>query len=123
MNEQGSLLQVTTSYMKMISSYVMQDDQLFPMLTVFETFMFAAEVRLPPSISNGEKKKRVIELLTQLGLTVCIPLLKVLVPPHLHLSFRFGKTFIFRRVQCILTLEMKVKEESRGEKNEGCLLG
>ncbi|GKV05199.1 hypothetical protein SLEP1_g17234 [Rubroshorea leprosula] len=47
---------VTTSYMKMISSYVMQDDQLFPMLTVFETFMFAAEVRLPPSISMEEKK-------------------------------------------------------------------
>ncbi|PIN27041.1 Transporter, ABC superfamily (Breast cancer resistance protein) [Handroanthus impetiginosus] len=61
--------QVTASYMKMISSYVMQDDQLFPMLTVFETFMFAAEVRLPPSLSTAEKKKRVIELLNQLGLT------------------------------------------------------
>ncbi|KAK6804793.1 hypothetical protein RDI58_002577 [Solanum bulbocastanum] len=60
---------VTTSYMKMISSYVMQDDQLFPMLTVLETFMFAAEVRLPPSISRAEKKKRVHELLEQLGLT------------------------------------------------------
>lgn len=64
-------MQVTTSYMKMISSYVMQDDQLFPMLTVHETFMFAAEVRLPPSISRAEKKKRVHELLEQLGLTVC----------------------------------------------------
>ncbi|KZV25672.1 ABC transporter G family member 18-like [Dorcoceras hygrometricum] len=61
--------QVTTSYMKMISSYVMQDDQLYPMLTVFETFMFAAETRLPPSISTHEKKKRVINLLDQLGLT------------------------------------------------------
>ncbi|KAH6826792.1 Membrane fusion protein Use1 [Perilla frutescens var. hirtella] len=60
---------VTASYMKMISSYVMQDDQLFPMLTVFETLMFAAEVRLPPSISTAEKKKRVIELVNQLGLT------------------------------------------------------
>ncbi|KAM6592401.1 hypothetical protein CsatA_000104 [Cannabis sativa] len=59
---------VTTSYMKRVSSYVMQDDQLFPMLTVFETFMFAAEVRLPPSISTPEKKKRVHELLAQLGL-------------------------------------------------------
>ncbi|XP_062119407.1 ABC transporter G family member STR-like [Humulus lupulus] len=59
---------VTTSYMKRVSSYVMQDDQLFPMLTVFETFMFAAEVRLPPSISASEKKKRVHELLAQLGL-------------------------------------------------------
>lgn len=64
---QGSLnLQVTTSYMKMVSSYVMQDDQLFPMLTVFETFMFAAEIRLPPSISREEKKKHVYELLDQL---------------------------------------------------------
>ncbi|KAK1371054.1 Half-size ABCG transporter [Heracleum sosnowskyi] len=60
---------VSTSYMKMISSYVMQDDQLFAMLTVYETFMFAAEVRLPPSISRSEKKKRVYELLDQLGLT------------------------------------------------------
>ncbi|XAR68682.1 hypothetical protein NMG60_11003898 [Bertholletia excelsa] len=59
---------VTTSYMKMVSSYVMQDDQLFPMLTVFETFLFAAEVRLPPSLSRSEKKKRVFELLDQLGL-------------------------------------------------------
>ncbi|KAL1356917.1 ABC transporter G family member STR [Arachis hypogaea] len=59
---------VTTSYMKMVSSYVMQDDQLFPMLTVFETFMFAAEVRLPPSVSREEKRKRVYELLDQLGL-------------------------------------------------------
>ena len=63
-------VQVTTSYMKMISSYVMQDDQLFAMLTVFETFMFAAEVRLPPSISRSEKKQRVFELLDQLGLSV-----------------------------------------------------
>ncbi|XP_024018061.1 ABC transporter G family member 17 [Morus notabilis] len=59
---------VSTSYMKRVSSYVMQDDQLFPMLTVFETFMFAAEVRLPPAISRAEKKKRVHDLLDQLGL-------------------------------------------------------
>ncbi|XP_040998222.1 ABC transporter G family member STR-like [Juglans microcarpa x Juglans regia] len=59
---------VSTSYMKMISSYVMQEDQLFPMLTVFETFMFAAELRLPPTISRTEKKTRVYELLDQLGL-------------------------------------------------------
>ncbi|XP_019167341.1 PREDICTED: ABC transporter G family member 6-like [Ipomoea nil] len=60
---------VTTSYMKMISSYVMQEDQLFPMLTVFETLLFAAELRLPPSVSRPEKKKRVDELLDQLALT------------------------------------------------------
>ncbi|KAJ0981295.1 hypothetical protein J5N97_009550 [Dioscorea zingiberensis] len=59
---------VTTNYIKKVSSYVMQDDQLFPMLTVFETFLFAAKVRLPPSISNSEKIKRVWELINQLGL-------------------------------------------------------
>uniref|UniRef100_A0A0D9XDH7 ABC transporter G family member 5 n=1 Tax=Leersia perrieri TaxID=77586 RepID=A0A0D9XDH7_9ORYZ len=59
---------VTTSYMKTISSYVMQDDQLFPMLTVLETLTFAAEVRLPPSLSRAEKLKRVWELIDQLGL-------------------------------------------------------
>lgn len=62
--------QVTTSYMKRVSSYVMQDDQLFPMLTVVETLTFAAELRLPPSVSKSEKRKRVWELLDQLGLQV-----------------------------------------------------
>lgn len=56
--------------MKKVSSYVMQDDQLFPRLTVYETFMFAAEVRLSPSISRSEKKRRVWKLLDQLGLQV-----------------------------------------------------
>lgn len=55
----------------------MQDDQLFPMLTVFETFMFAAEVRLSPSISKAEKKQRVTELLEQLGLQVSFPALSL----------------------------------------------
>ncbi|GLJ46744.1 hypothetical protein SUGI_0985660 [Cryptomeria japonica] len=59
---------VSTSYMKMISAYVMQDDQLFPMLTVYETFLFAAEIRLPPSVSSAEKRERVEELVDELGL-------------------------------------------------------
>jgi ABC-type multidrug transport system ATPase subunit len=66
------LVQVTTSYMKQISSYVMQDDQLFPMLTVLETLTFAAEVRLPPSLSRAEKLQRVWELIEQLGLQVTL---------------------------------------------------
>ncbi|EFJ07075.1 ATP-binding cassette transporter [Selaginella moellendorffii] len=59
---------VSTSMMKRISSYVMQDDQLFPMLTVYETFLFAANVRLPSAFTPEEKKARVEELITQLGL-------------------------------------------------------
>lgn len=71
--------------MKMVSSYVMQDDQLFPMLTVFETFMFAAEIRLPPSISRDEKRRRVYELLEQLGLQVIqIPFLNAYAWNSLH---------------------------------------
>ncbi|KAI3920666.1 hypothetical protein MKW92_021027 [Papaver armeniacum] len=38
--------------LKMISAYVMQDDLLFPMLTVEETLLFSAEFRLPPVIDE-----------------------------------------------------------------------
>ncbi|XP_051121646.1 ABC transporter G family member 6-like [Andrographis paniculata] len=53
---------------KAISAYVMQDDLLFPMLTVEETLRFAAELRLPRSLAAGKKKLRVEALIDQLGL-------------------------------------------------------
>ncbi|XP_042507673.1 ABC transporter G family member 6-like [Macadamia integrifolia] len=54
--------------LKVISAYVMQDDLLFPMLTVEETLMFSAEFRLPRSLSKAKKKARVQALIDQLGL-------------------------------------------------------
>ncbi|KAI9122001.1 hypothetical protein K1719_006690 [Acacia pycnantha] len=54
--------------LKVISAYVMQDDLLFPMLTVEETLMFSAEFRLPRSLSASKKKARVQALIDQLGL-------------------------------------------------------
>ncbi|XP_047086664.1 ABC transporter G family member 5-like [Lolium rigidum] len=54
--------------LKVISAYVMQDDLLYPMLTVEETLMFSAEFRLPRSLPGKEKKKRVQALIDQLGL-------------------------------------------------------
>ncbi|XP_059428830.1 ABC transporter G family member 20-like [Corylus avellana] len=54
--------------LKSISAYVMQDDLLFPMLTVEETLMFSAEFRLPRSLSKSKKKARVLALIDQLGL-------------------------------------------------------
>ncbi|XP_039063962.1 ABC transporter G family member 20-like [Hibiscus syriacus] len=54
--------------LKVISAYVMQDDMLFPMLTVEVTLMFAAEIRLPRSLSKEKKKARVQALIDQLGL-------------------------------------------------------
>lgn len=61
---------VSPSLIKRASAYVMQDDQLFPMLTVWETLMFAAEVRLGNKVSRDEKRMRVIKLIDQLGLNV-----------------------------------------------------
>ncbi|CAH2064077.1 unnamed protein product [Thlaspi arvense] len=54
--------------LKVISAYVMQDDLLFPMLTVKETLMFAAEFRLPRSLPKSKKMERVQALIDQLGL-------------------------------------------------------
>jgi ABC-type multidrug transport system ATPase subunit len=54
--------------LKVLSAYVMQDDLLYPMLTVKETLMYAAEFRLPCSMSKEKKRKRVEELIEQLGL-------------------------------------------------------
>ncbi|MFS7968476.1 putative ABC transporter, AAA+ ATPase domain, ABC-2 type transporter [Helianthus anomalus] len=60
--------QLESRLLKVISAYVMQDDLLFPMLTVEETLMFAAEFRLPRSLSKAKKKLRVQALIDQLGL-------------------------------------------------------
>ncbi|GER44599.1 ABC transporter G family member 2 [Striga asiatica] len=57
-----------SSLLKLISAYVMQDDLLFPMLTVEETLTFAAEFRLPRSLSRSKKRLRVQALIDQLGL-------------------------------------------------------
>ncbi|KFK36826.1 hypothetical protein AALP_AA4G176500 [Arabis alpina] len=54
--------------LKVISAYVMQDDLLYPMLTVEETLMFAAEFRMPRSLPKSKKKLRVQALIDQLGI-------------------------------------------------------
>ncbi|CAI9110559.1 OLC1v1010610C1 [Oldenlandia corymbosa var. corymbosa] len=58
----------TPSLIKRTSAYIMQDDRLYPMLTVYETLMFAADFRLG-SISKSEKRQRVDKLIEQLGLS------------------------------------------------------
>nr|XP_043609681.1 ABC transporter G family member 20-like [Erigeron canadensis] len=62
----GEILE--SKMLKVISAYVMQDDLLFPMLTVEETLMFSAEFRLPRTLSKMKKKARVQALIDQLGL-------------------------------------------------------
>ncbi|KAL7153307.1 hypothetical protein ABFS83_04G159100 [Erythranthe nasuta] len=59
---------VSPSLIKRTSAYIMQDDRLFPMLTVYETLMFAADFRLG-STSRADKRQRVEQLIEQLGLS------------------------------------------------------
>uniref|UniRef100_A0A0D9WC53 ABC transporter G family member 5 n=1 Tax=Leersia perrieri TaxID=77586 RepID=A0A0D9WC53_9ORYZ len=54
--------------LRAISAYVMQDDLLYPMLTVRETLAFAASFRLPRALSPDKKRARVDALVHQLGL-------------------------------------------------------
>ncbi|KAH7566789.1 hypothetical protein JRO89_XS08G0235400 [Xanthoceras sorbifolium] len=61
-------MEMSPSLIKRTSAYIMQDDRLFPMLTVYETLMFAADFRLGP-IPMSDKKQRVEKLIDQLGLT------------------------------------------------------
>ncbi|XP_047328930.1 ABC transporter G family member STR2-like [Impatiens glandulifera] len=61
-------LDVTPSLIKRTSAYIMQEDRLFPMLTVYETLIFAADFRLG-SFSMSEKQLRVEKLIEQLGLS------------------------------------------------------
>ena len=42
-----------------VAAYVMQSDVLFPRLTVRETLMYAAELRVPASVPLAEKTARV----------------------------------------------------------------
>ncbi|KAG2616053.1 ABC transporter G family member 16-like [Panicum virgatum] len=55
--------------LRAISGHVMQDDLLYPMLTVRETLRFAAEFRLPRALSQEKKHARVDALIDQLGLS------------------------------------------------------
>ncbi|CAI7796608.1 unnamed protein product [Closterium sp. NIES-54] len=60
--------EVCAGTMRRVSAYVMQDDVLFPSLTVRETLMYAAELRLEPRFSRREKEEKVARLIDMLGL-------------------------------------------------------
>ncbi|XP_068657018.1 ABC transporter G family member STR2-like [Aristolochia californica] len=60
--------EVSPSLIKRTSAYIMQEDRLFPMLTVYETLTYAADFRLG-TIPSSEKKNIVEKLIEQLGLT------------------------------------------------------
>ncbi|KAH7420460.1 hypothetical protein KP509_13G008600 [Ceratopteris richardii] len=51
--------------------FVMQDDVLYPHLTVKETLMYAAILRLPKNLSKQEMVNRALEVIHELGLERC----------------------------------------------------
>lgn len=47
---------------------MLQDDTVFPHLTVKETLTYSALLRLPESLSSQQKMERAMNVLSQLGL-------------------------------------------------------
>jgi len=59
------------STLKQVAGYVVQDDLLFGNLTVEETLMYSAKLRLPSDVSQEEKRARVEDAMQKLGLLHC----------------------------------------------------
>jgi ABC-type multidrug transport system ATPase subunit len=54
-------------YVQLIG-YVDQEDTMIPTLTVYETILYSALLRLPRSMSNAAKEYRVMEVMQELGI-------------------------------------------------------
>jgi ABC-type multidrug transport system ATPase subunit len=53
---------------KRLIGYVDQEDTMIPTLTVYETILYSALLRLPRSMSEAAKKFRVMEVMQELGI-------------------------------------------------------
>lgn len=60
---------VTAGEMRRVSGYVDQEDTLMGTLTVFETVLYSALLRLPRSMSEADKVGRVLGTLEELGIS------------------------------------------------------
>nr|GMD88008.1 ABC transporter G family member 22-like isoform X1 [Ipomoea batatas] len=70
----GSITYNQHPYSKLLKSrigFVTQDDILFPHLTVKETLIYAARLRLPRTLAKEEKDKRAMDVIYELGLDRC----------------------------------------------------
>ncbi|XP_072028289.1 broad substrate specificity ATP-binding cassette transporter ABCG2-like [Amphiura filiformis] len=56
---------------RLISGYVVQDDVVMGTLTVQENLAFSAALRLPPIVSDEERKQRVLDVIEELALQDC----------------------------------------------------
>jgi ATP-binding cassette subfamily G (WHITE) protein 2 len=60
-----------TMHFARISGYVQQETQFFQILTVRETLMYAAKLKLPYTVPMSEKEKMVEQLIRDLDLEKC----------------------------------------------------
>ncbi|XP_039113797.1 ABC transporter G family member 9-like [Dioscorea cayenensis subsp. rotundata] len=60
-----------SSSLNRLTGFVTQDDILYPHLTVFETLLYTALLRLPKSINKQQKVSHVETIITQFGLVNC----------------------------------------------------
>ncbi|GAA0164602.1 ATP-binding cassette [Lithospermum erythrorhizon] len=60
-----------TKSLKQRIGYVLQDDVVYPHLTVKETLTYAALLRLPNTLSKEQKKERAMNVIMELGLERC----------------------------------------------------
>uniref|UniRef100_A0A663EQF9 ATP binding cassette subfamily G member 8 n=1 Tax=Aquila chrysaetos chrysaetos TaxID=223781 RepID=A0A663EQF9_AQUCH len=61
----------TPQLVKKCIAHVRQDDRLLPHLTVRETLLFVAKLRLPKFFSDSQRKKRVEDVIAELRLRQC----------------------------------------------------
>jgi ABC-type multidrug transport system ATPase subunit len=61
----------STSLLKQISAYVMQDDLVMAELTVQETIAYASHLRLPPTMTASQRKEREDEVIQMMGIEHC----------------------------------------------------
>eukprot|EP01012_Entosiphon_sulcatum_P063488 TRINITY_DN90_c0_g2_i1.p1 TRINITY_DN90_c0_g2~~TRINITY_DN90_c0_g2_i1.p1 ORF type:complete len:610 (-),score=93.72 TRINITY_DN90_c0_g2_i1:132-1961(-) len=61
----------SSAELKKLSGYVMQDDLLNVHLSVEETLVYTAHLRLPPTVSKEQKLERVNSVMRQVGIEHC----------------------------------------------------
>lgn len=61
----------TTTLLKQVSAYVMQDDLVMAELTVGEALAYASHLRLPASLTKEQRKERENEVLRMMGIEHC----------------------------------------------------
>ncbi|CAG0892106.1 unnamed protein product [Darwinula stevensoni] len=109
------------------SCYIPQEDQVIPTLTVMESMLFAAGLKLPSSLSFKDKYSSVVEILQHLGMQdcartrasflsggqrkrLCIALELLADPPILFLDEPTSGLDSSTCLQCVTLLKMLARE-------------